>query len=267
MWGNAYQIAIYDSVKQVMHQVLPYRARSNELVFDATTGLLVATDGNTTMLARLDPATHSLGNEVTLALEAPPKQVALLDPKLSGGIIALAIRDEGGGGLIVQELHAADVPPLQEAGKSRTMKPRTTYRISGELRAVDRAGRLYVHNLMYADNVGVYVGGENVAHLVGAQAAKLRASPDGKHVVAVDNGRLTLFTSAGKKVWETAAWGSSEVDWTTAGMLYGRFPHAFARIDAETGALAERQCGWAFGISTTPRDSSGNSPSVCDVAP
>ncbi|MDQ3339002.1 MAG: hypothetical protein M4D80_27900 [Myxococcota bacterium] len=268
VWGNGYQIAIYDSVKQVMHQVLPYRARMRELVFEAATGLLVATDGNTTMLARLDPATHSLGNEVTLALEAPPKQVVLLDPKLSGGIIALAIRDEGGGGLIVQELHAADVPRLQEISNptSRAMKPRTTYRISGELRGVDRAGRLYVYNLMYADKVGVYVGGQNVAYLVGAQVAKLRASPDAAHVIAVDHNRLTLFTSAGKKVWETAAWGSSEVDWTSAGMLYARFPHALARID-ETGALAERQCGWAFGISSTPRDSSGNAPSVCDVAP
>jgi hypothetical protein len=49
--------------------------------------------------------------------------------------------------------------------------------------------------------------------------------------------------------------------------LYARFPHALARIDVETGALAERQCGWAFGISATPRDGSSNAPSVCDVAP
>jgi hypothetical protein len=267
LWGSAYQIAIYDSVKQVMHQVLPYRARGSDLVFEPATGLLVTTDGNTTMLARLDPETHSLGNEVTLALDAPPKQVALLDPELAGGMIALAIRDEGGGGLVISELHAADVPPLQETGKPRVMKPRTMYRIGGEVRGIDRAGRLYVYNAMHADTIGIYAGGKHVAQLAGAQAAKLRPSPDGEHVVAIDNGRLALFTSLGKRVWETAAWGSSEVDWTHAGMLYARFPHALVRIDVETGALAERQCGWAFGISATPRDGSSNAPSVCDVAP
>ena len=267
MWGSAYQIAIYDSVKQVMSQVLPYRARSSELVFEPATNLLVTTDGNSTMLVRLDPRTHSLGDEVKLALDPPPKQVALLDPAQSGGILALAIRDEGGGGLLISELHAADVPRRQEAGKPRLMKPRTTYRISGELRGVDRAGRLYVHDVMDADSVGVHAGGKRAAQLAGAQAAKLHPSPDGRHVVAFDSARLTLFTTAGKRVWETAAWGSSEVGWTSAGMLYARFPHALVRIDTETGALAERQCGWAFGISATPRDASSQAPSVCDVAP
>jgi len=270
LWGSAYQIAVYDTVKQVMHQVLPHRARGGELVYEPSTQLLVATDGNKTVLVRMDHATHSLGGEVALDLPDVPKQVALLDPKLSGGIIALAIRDEGGGGLVVSELHGADVPPPQELdGKSvvRWLKPRKTYRIAGELRGVDRAGRLYVHNLMYGESVGIYAGGESVAQLQGAQAARLRASPDARHVVAAENNRLALYTTDGRRVWETAAWGSSDVDWTPAGILFARFPHALARIDLETGALAERQCGWAFGISTTPRDGSTNAPSVCDVAP
>jgi len=270
LWGSAYQIAVYDTVKQVMHQVLPHRARGGELVYEPSTQLLVATDGNKTMLVRLDRATHSFGNEVVLDFVDVPKQVALLDPKLAGGMIALAIRDEGGGGLVVSELYAADVPPAQEIdGKPapRTMKPRKTYRIGGELRAVDRAGRLYVHNLMYAESIGIYEHGVSTAQLQGAQAARLRASPDGTQVIAVDNGRLTLFTTAGERVWETAAWGSSDVDWTPTGTLFARFPHALARIELETGALVERQCGWAFGISTTPRDGSSNAPSVCDVAP
>ena len=268
LWGSAYQVAVYDSVKQVMHQVMPNRGRSGEIVFEPATNLLVATEGNKTMLMRFDPKARSLGGEVTLELDKVPKQIALLDPKLSGGVIALAIRDEGGGGLIVSELHGADLPPPPEDGKApRSMRPRTTYRISGELRTVDRAGRLYVHNVMYANSVDIYVHGQVVANLMGAQAAKLRASPDARHVIAVEGGKLTLFTTAGKQLWETAAWGSSDVDWTATGTLFARFPHALVRIDAETGTLVERQCGWAFGISATPRDGSSNAPSVCDVAP
>jgi hypothetical protein len=214
----------------------------------------------------MDHTTHSLGNEVALDLDTVPKQVALLAPQLSGGMLALAIRDEAGG-LIVSEFHEADVPPTQEIdGKhvTRSMKPRKTYRIGGELRGVDRAGRLYTTD---GDGIAIYAHGVSGARLAGAQAARLRASPDARHVIAVDNGRLTLFTTAGERVWEIAAWGSSDVDWAPTGVLFARFPHALARLELSTGALAERQCGWAFGISTTRRDGSSTAPSVCDVAP
>lgn len=266
LWGSAYQIAVYDSVKQVMHQVMPNRARGGELVFEAATSLLVGTEGNKTTLLRLDTKAHSLGGEVVLELDKVPKQVALLDPKLSGGVIALAIRVDGSGGaMVVSEFHGADLPRVREDGQPLSMRPRATYRVNGELRAVDRAGRLYMHDT--GDNVDVYVHGELVANLAGAKGGNLRASPDGRHVIAVENNKLALYTSAGEKRWETAAWGSSDVDWTSQGTLFARFPHALARVDLETGSLVERQCGWAFGISTTPRDGSSNAPSVCDVAP
>lgn len=267
LWGSAYQLAIYDSVKQVMHQVLPHRARGGELVYEPSTQLLVVTDGTRTMLARLDQAKHTLGDEVVLDLHEPPKQIALLDPKLSGGVIALAIRDEAAGGLVISELHAADMPPASEVEGKRSIVPRTSYRIAGDLKAVDRAGRLYVHDLLHADGISVYEHGMSKARLVGAQAARLRASPDGKHVVAIDGGRLVLFTPAGEQLWATAAWGASDVDWTPSGVLFARFPQALARIEPATGRLVERQCGWGFGIATTLRGDSGAAPSVCDVAP
>jgi hypothetical protein len=270
MWGGSYQIGLYDTVKQVMHQVLPHRARGGEIAYEPATQLLLASDGNKDLLLKLDATTHALGNEVELQLSDVPKKITLVDPKLANGAIAIAVQDESGGGLLVSEFHRADVPPAQEVdGKYvvRTMKPRKMYRIAGELRGVDRAGKVYVFNVMYADAIGVYVGGEAKAQLAGAQTARLRASPDGKHAIAVENGRLTLYATEGKKLWETAAWGSSDVDWTPAGVLYARFPHALARIDTTTGALAERQCGWGFGISATPREGSTSAPSVCDVAP
>lgn len=270
LWGNAYQIGIYDIAKQAMHQVLSFRARSGELEYEPATQLLAASDGEDLLLVRLDAKKHALGDAITLAIPTVTKRVALTDPKLSGGLVALAIEDAGGGGLVVHELYASDLPPRQEVEKQQVMKPRRSYRISGELRAVDRAGRIFVHDVRDNDNVGVYVGGERRAELAGAHAARLRPSPDGKHVAAVEDNRVTLFSIEpgnidGQRRWETVAWGSTDVDWTPRGILYARFPHALARIEVETGALVERQCGWGFGISTTSTQTTSNAPSVCDV--
>jgi len=269
LWGSAYQIAIYDTVKEAMHQVLALRARTGELAYEPSTQMLLASDGNKSLLVRFDPETHTFGNEIALELATVPKEIELLDPKLANGAIALAIHDSGGGGIEVEEFYAADIPSTQEDGKyvMRSFKPRKTYRVAGELRAVDRAGKLYIHNVMHADEVAIYAGGVSKVMFKGAQDARLRPSPDGKHVVAVDNGKLAMWSTDGTRLWETAAWGSSDIDWTPAGVLYARFPHALARIDVATGSLQERQCGWAFGISATSRDSSSDAPSVCDVAP
>jgi hypothetical protein len=266
-WGNMYQLGIYDIVKQAMHQVLPFKARSSDLDYEPSTQLLSTSDGEDLLLVRMDTEKHTLGNAITLAVPTVTRRVALTDPKLSGGLAALAIEDVGGG-LIVRELFASDLPRKQELdGKRPVMKPRREYRISGELRAIDRAGRIFVHDARDTDNIAIYVGGERRAELAGLVAAsKLRPSPDGKYVAAVDENRVTLFEIDGKRKWDTATWGSTDVDWTPKGILYARFPGALARIEVETGALVERQCGWGFGISSTMTENAAtNAPSVCDV--
>lgn len=263
-WGSAYQIAVYDSVKQVMHQVLPHQARSGELAYEPATKLLAASDGAKTMLIEVDPAQHTLGNDVVLELPAPPHRLVLVDPVLARGLVAIAVYDHGAGGIDVLPFHRADLPPRSERGGVRRMRARGTFELSGELRAIDRAGRLYV---VAGDDVAVHAGARRVATLPKAGRAQLRPSPDGKQVVAVENGTITLFASEGSRRWQIAAWGTSDVDWLANGTLYARSPNALARIDVATGALRERQCGWAFGIAPTPRDSSALMPSVCDVAP
>jgi hypothetical protein len=43
-----------------------------------------------------------------------------------------------------------------------------------------------------------------------------------------------------------------------------QFPSGIARIDLETGELAERRCGWAFGVSDQPIEPGTLGPSICD---
>jgi len=258
-WGSAYQVSVYDAVTHTVHQLLPNHAASNELVFEPATQLLVSSDGLTHLLLRFDPRTHSFAERIEIQSKALLSRVYLLDPALADGVIAIAVHDDDGG-LIVDEIHGED----QRGG---TIAARASHRISGALKAVDRAGHLYVHGVMDKDDVAVYRHGLPVTRLVGAAEQTLRPSDDGTQIAVLGGARIALYsTTTGAVVWQTAAWGATDVGWTPMAQLFARFPGALAKLDPETGALVDRQCGWAFGISETPFETSANAPVVCDVA-
>lgn len=261
-WGKSYQIAVYDAVKHTVHQLLPNRVSGPDLVFEPATQLLVSSDGGTNLLLRFDPVTHAFGERIELGEKTLVKRLYLTDPALADGVIAIAVHDDDGG-MIVDELHGGDI-------RGGRLSPRASFRISGQLRAVDRRGQLYVHGLMDKDDVAVYRHGAMTGTLRGVAGSMLHPSPDGTQIAAFGASRIALLAvTAGTapRVWEAAAWGASDVEWTPGGELFARFPGALAKLDPRTGALAERQCGWAFGLSDTPFETSANTPIVCDVAP
>jgi hypothetical protein len=258
-WGNAYQVSIFDTQTNTMHQRLPNRASSNELAFEPSTQLLVSSDGLTSLLLRFDPATHSFAERIEIAGKPILKGLYLTDPQRADGVIAIAIRDDDGG-IVVDELYGEDL-------RGGTLAPRTSHRLTGQLRAIDRAGQVYVHAPRDKDDVVVYRHGMATAKLAGLATAALHPSDDGTRVAAFGSARISLSTSGGALLWQTAAWGASDIGWTPGGALFARFPGALAKLDPETGALTERQCGWAFGLSVTPFETSANAPIVCDVAP
>jgi hypothetical protein len=257
--GTSYQVAVYDAVKHVVHQLLPYRAHESELAYEPTTRLLVSSDGGATLLLRFDPSTHSFGERIEISTKLMIKKVYLVDPALANGVVALAVQDDDGG-LTVQEVFGEDL-------RAGAVTPRRTYELSGELRAVDRAGRLYVHGVMDKDDIAVYTAGTFSSRLPDVATRSLRPSTDGTRVAAFGDARITLLTIDGRRLWETAAWGSTDVGWTSSGELFARFQGALAKIDPTAGTLTDRQCGWAFGLAETPFDTQSNTPLVCDVAP
>ena len=256
-WGSTYQVSVYDAVKRTVHQLLPNHAASNELAYEPATRLLVSSDGVTNLLLRFDPLTHSFSERIEIESKAILKRIYLTDPALAGGVIAIGVHDSDGG-LIVDELHAEDM-------RDGTIKARTSVRISGELRAVDRAGQLYVHGVMDKQDVAVYRHGTTVAMLAGLADHSLRPSQDGRLVAAVGTQRIVLASTDGTVRWQTAAWGATDVVWLPGGELAARYSGALAKLDPFTGELLERQCGWAFGLQETPFETSASTPVVCDA--
>jgi hypothetical protein len=252
------QLAVFDGVTKAQHQLLPYEARDKELSYEATTRLLATNDGAASLLVQLDPATHMFGKPIRLANAITPSKVVAIDPTLANGIAALQIHDTSDG-LLVGELPIDDLKP------GATVKPRTVYRVPGELRAVDRAGRLYTHGADDHDDVVVYTHGTAGARLPGVAALTLRPNADGSRIAAFGTPRIVLLTSAGAIRWDAAQWNSVDVDWTLAGELLVQFPSAVAKLDLATGALADRQCGWGFGLSDQAIEIGRSGPTICDV--
>jgi len=250
------EIAVFDGLTRTQHQLLPYEARDHELSYEPATRLLATSDGAAGLLVRLDPVTHTFGAPIRIA--GAPGKLVVLDPTLASGVAALQIHDTGDG-LRVGELHAAELTP------GAATLPRTTYQIPGELRAVDRAGRLYLHGPADHDDVVVYVHGAAAARLPGVAALTLRPSPDGALIAAFQSPRMVLLTGAGEIRWDVAQWSSAELAWTAAGDLVVQFPSGVATLDLATGALAERRCGWSFGLSDQPNQIGDSGPTICDV--
>jgi len=257
--NDGVQLAVFDGVARAQHQRLPYEARDKELSYEPSTRLLAASDGAATLLVRLDPATHMFGPPIRLANEITPQKLVVLDPRLADGLAALQIHDTTDG-LIVGELALADLVP------GATIQPRTTYRIPGELRAADRAVRVYAHAADDHDDVVVYIHGAAGPRLPGVAALTLRPDADGSQIAAFGTPRIVLLSSTGAIRWDTAQWNSADVAWTSAGELLVQFPSAVAKLDVATGALTDRKCGWGFGVSDQMIDLGQSGPSICDVA-
>jgi hypothetical protein len=257
---HAFQVAVFDGLTMAVHQLLPYHARDREVSYDPASRLLATSDGEMAMLLRYDPAAHVFGEPVRVASAVSPGKLVVLDPRLSGGVVALAIA-EVPDGLLVGELTDGDLRP------GTTVQPRTTYRVPGELRAVDRAGHLYTHRAVDHDDVVVYARDLAIARLPGVGELTLRPRADGARIAAFHSPRLALLSGAGEILWDSAQWSGADVDWTASGDLVVQFPTGVARVDVETGEIADRRCGWGFGLTDRAFDAHHTGPSICDAVP
>jgi hypothetical protein len=250
------QIAVLDGVTRKLHQLLPYDVHDPELSYEPTTGLLATSDGAASLLVRFDPRTHTFGAPARFASAISATKLVAVDPGQTGGVAALAI-DTVAGGLLIGELHLDDVKP------GALIQPRTTHRVPGELRAVDRAGRVYTR---VDDDVVIYSRGVAGARLADVGALTLRPSADGSRIAAFATPRLVMLSDTGEVRWDASHWNSQDVAWLSSGELVMQFPSAVAKVDLATGALAERRCGLAFGLSEQMQSAGQPGPSICEVA-
>ncbi|MEO7733736.1 MAG: hypothetical protein ABIY55_22420 [Kofleriaceae bacterium] len=254
------QIAVVDAVTKTTIQLLPFTSEVPKLAYEPSTRLLATSVDTRGAVLRFDPVSHTFGPPIRLANGIVASQLALVDPRQAGGVAVLEL-DPTHDGVLVGEIREADLDPAKLA------LPRTSYRVPGELRAVDRAGRLYMHGPDDHDDVVIYSHGKAGARLVGpgVNGMTLRPNADGSQIAAFAGTRVALFSGDGKLRWDTAQWSNSDVAWSARGELLVAFTSAIATVDLASGALALRRCGWGFGLSDQPHEAGRGAASICDA--
>jgi hypothetical protein len=216
--------------------------------FEPATQLLAIDRGSKVELARFDATTRNFG--APRALAAQSSQVALLDPGLSGGPIAMFVRTRGG---------TSEVRTLSDFAAELP----APVALDGTVEAVDRAGRLYVRES--ADTIVVHAG-DTRTRIDGLKGWKLRPSPTGARIASFARSRLSLLDATGATMWSVGFPGISDAAWTPDGALIV-LAGDIAKVDLATGRVIAAQCGWGFALRThrpEPVDIPSTTETTCD---
>lgn len=235
-------------------QTLPFAPRDNRVAFEPTTQLLAARGGSQVFLAKLDPAPGTFGATTTVALGAPVREVALVDPARAGGVVAVVVAIARGG----IKLWRIRGDQLVAGSTLRGGEPTE---LPGELEAIDRAGNVYLRST--PDVVTIHAPDRELARLGDLKSWKLRPSPDGKRVAAFGRGRIVLRATDGTELWAIAAVGVTDLQWASDGELVVT-ARGLARIAAADGQLIAAQCGWRLAIRSAAPVAFVAAPSICD---
>lgn len=226
-------------------------ARTGAVRYAPSTGLVDCGDDRGAVVRRVDRAHLTFGPPIALA-SAPP---LFVDPARAGGAEVLVLEPTSRPpGAIVHALALDTGAPRELAHHA----------VVGAFVASDEAGGVYtsVGSTDAADLV-LWRGGEQVATLAGVMPALVRPDPTGARIVVARATVLSLYRADGARAWIQPALPTTDLGWVD-GALIATFATGVARVDVDTGELAERRCGWRFGLYEMPRTSERDEGVVCD---
>jgi hypothetical protein len=222
-------------------------ARGVAMKYEPSTRLLAIEQPQAVLFARYDPKSGTFDDPTTLAVPDLDSgngtlSVELLDPAISGGKIALIIRQDFGFEGVPGAVHVIDVRSARR-GTDPVASPPRRFPLTGDL----------LTQLSHGDR-----------RAFGLPISTRRKSPDGKLVAELGEGRITLRRAAGETVWVVPAQGIDQLAWTANGELFG-FGAGIGVLSPATGAFERRQCGWDFGLWQEAVPSSGGGSQMCDL--
>lgn len=251
--GN--QLAVYDLVAKAYRQMVPELVTDTLLDYEPTTHLvsLMASDNAPALLVRLDPATHRFAP--AMPVETGWSSAWPVDPTQTGGIVAYAVAANSVGTLMIGEIRETD---LRASGPVR---PSSVWRASGQLRTIDRHGRVYVRA---GDDLVIYARGQIAGTSRGTGAYNITINRAATRIAAIEQQQIRLLEPTGATLWETKQWATGSIGWDGDDLVV-QFTGGLAKLDAATGAVTERRCGWAFGLTDQLSDGGQNQASICDA--
>jgi hypothetical protein len=250
--GMWWSVSVIELDEQITWQSMQHALRRGEIEYEPATGLLSITDSIASYLTPWDAKKKSF--ETWYRIAGTPADVHLLDPQATGGLVALAVRPVGS--LIeIAEIHGADL----KVGKP--IEPRRTHRVPGVVVGVDRRGNVYA--IDKTDYV-VYHDGLEVSRIADVGNASVAPHPSGTYIALYGDQRIRLYDASGKLAWEIAAPLAQRIAWLGDDLIVD-YAGGIGKIDAATGALIKRTCGWTFGLSALSTNDVLAGDSICDA--
>jgi hypothetical protein len=251
--GSCCALSVIDLHSGQVAQAFHHPMYGSEIRFAPATGLLAFNDYLTSYLVDWNPTRKRFETWYTLAGESA--DVRLVDPQVADGVAAIAVRRSGGRKLEIAEIERADLKI------GARIEPRHHYFVTGSAVDVDARGTVYV------DERGTFVGyrhGIEVLRIADHRSSRLRVHPAGTYIALQTDGTLRLYDSAGGLRWETVAPLVQDFAWLGDDLVVD-YVGGVGKIDAGSGALIKRVCGWSFGLGALPINDLLAGESICDA--
>jgi hypothetical protein len=222
-----------------------------DLRFEPTTGLAVVFLGGGWYLAKWNAERRAFVAWYGLAGEGADPYV--VDPAQTDGAVAMQLE------LVDGQLHVREVAAAQLA-IGRTIVPHRSYRVPGYLGSILRDGTAYTFG---AGAIVVSKRGQVRVRIAEPDAEQVAPHPSGAYIAVRGGQAIALYDAAGTLRWRIPAPLARQVAWLGDDLVvdYGA---GLGKIDAASGALIQRVCGWSFGLGALP-DSEPNQDSICDA--
>lgn len=201
--------------------------------------LAVAASGTLHRFA-LDLATNSVRELPALKMRGSLVALRLLDPERADGMVAISIGWEHDW----DEHYTLTVYREHEA-------PKKVRQFGGRVIDIDATGTVY---LAAGSRIESWHGEQKVASFklerIGSAVAVTR---DGSRFAVQDDNDIVVVDRTGAEQWRHALWGAAQLAFTHDGKhLAARANGGIVMFDAATGAPSAVECGWSFGMMTTP---------------
>jgi hypothetical protein len=231
-WG----LSVIDLAAKDTQQATVHALTTGDIRYEPSTQLLAVMDKSAAYLTQWDATKQRF--ETWYLIAGGIADVHVLDPRLTDGIVAIALRYIDGGKLEVIEIASTDLKV------GAPIEPTRHYFVTGTAVAVDKLGNVYV------DQRGTFVAYQydaEVMRIEDGRGSQLAAHPGGAYIALFAGQMLRLYDARGALKWETAAPLAQRIAWLGNDLVVD-YAGGLGKIDAATGALIKRTCGWSFGL-------------------
>ena len=249
--ASSYATSLIDLSGRYPTQSLMSAPLRPQIRYEPSTDLLEMTEKGSSFLVRLDRDTMRFATWYRVAGAAA--DVYLVDPARADGAAAIVVHQ-------VESVTTVDEILVADVNVGASLETRRTFSLRDTLHAVDRNGRVYFHD---GHDVVVYNHGKEVVRLANMPPGNLLPNSDGTRIAHYTGVRVAMYDLDGAERWAIAApvnnavWRGDELVVSTAASAY--------TLDAETGAIKQRACGWSFGLSALPHRDINDGESICDA--